>query len=84
MLVKVAELSSYFMGAELGLPYDGKTHENHAAYVKSWLAALKNDKSFIIKASQAAAKSVDYQLARRDEYVRDLEQQKQLTRSWIT
>ncbi|AQQ43291.1 ArdC family protein [Burkholderia cenocepacia] len=72
----VAELSSYFMGAELGLPYDGKTHENHAAYVKSWLAALKNDKSFIIKASQAAAKSVDYQLARRDEYVRDLEQQK--------
>lgn len=70
----VAELSSYFMGAELGLPYDGKTHENHAAYVKSWLQALKNDKSFIIKASQAAAKSVDFQLAKRDEYVRELDQ----------
>ncbi|MBU9434111.1 zincin-like metallopeptidase domain-containing protein [Burkholderia multivorans] len=70
----VAELSSYFMGAELGLPYDGKTHENHAAYVKSWLAALKNDKSFIIKASQAAAKSVDYQLAKRDEYVLERDQ----------
>ncbi|KAB0640627.1 DUF1738 domain-containing protein [Burkholderia stagnalis] len=72
----VAELSSYFMGAEIGLPYDSATHEGHAAYVQNWLQALKNDKRFIFKASQAAAKSADYQLAKRDEYVRDLEQQK--------
>ncbi len=78
----VAELSSYFMGAELGLPYDGRTHDNHAAYVKSWLQALKNDKSFIVKASQAAAKSVDFQLTKRDEYVKDLEQQKTTSKAY--
>lgn len=58
----VAELSSYFMGANLGLPYDAQTHENHAAYLKSWIGALKKDKNMIFKAAGLASKSVEFQL----------------------
>lgn len=58
----VAELSSYFMGANLGLPYDSQTHENHAAYLKSWIGALKKDKNMIFKAAGQATRSVEFQL----------------------
>jgi len=58
----VAELTSYFTGAEIGLPYDAKTHENHAAYVKSWIGALKDDKTFIFKAAAHANKATDFQM----------------------
>jgi antirestriction protein ArdC len=68
----VAELSSYFMGAELGFEYDSRTHENHAAYLKSWLEALKNDKNLIFKASSAASKAVEYQINIKKEYYNEL------------
>jgi antirestriction protein ArdC len=58
----VAELTSYYMGAEIGMPYDGKSHENHAAYLKSWIGALKDDKSFIFTAASHANRATDYQL----------------------
>lgn len=58
----VAELSSIFMSAELGIPHDAKLHENHAAYMKSWLSALKNDKNFIFSAAQKASKATEYQM----------------------
>ncbi|WP_205191364.1 ArdC family protein [Burkholderia sp. LMG 13014] len=71
-----AELGAYFLCSEVGLSYDPSTHDSHAAYVQSWLKALRNDKSYIFKASQSASKAVDYQLDKRDEYIRDMEQQK--------
>lgn len=40
-----------------------KTLKNSAAYVQSWLRALKNDKRLIVGASAAAQKAVDYILA---------------------
>lgn len=58
----VAELGSIFMSAQLGISHDSKSHENHAAYMKSWLSALKNDKNFIFWAAQKASKSVEYQM----------------------
>lgn len=58
----VAELSSYFMGVNLGLPYDSQTHDNHAAYLKSWIGALKKDKNMIFKAAGQATRSVEFQL----------------------
>lgn len=64
----IAELSSYFMGASLGFKYDSKTHENHAAYLNSWLNALKKDKNMIFKAASAASKVVDYQLNIKKEF----------------
>jgi len=45
----VAELSSMFMAAQLGIPHDPATHENHAAYMKSWATAMKADKNMILK-----------------------------------
>ena len=65
----VAELGSYFMGAHLGLPYDGAVHENHAAYLKSWLKILKEDKNAIFKASSAASKAVEFQLSLKNEFL---------------
>jgi antirestriction protein ArdC len=64
----IAELSSYFMGAQLGFKYDSTTHENHAAYLKSWMGALQKDKGLIFKASSAASKVVEFQLKTKKEY----------------
>lgn len=53
----VAELGSAFLCAQFNIaqaPY------NHAAYIKSWLAALRNDTKFIFRASAEAARAVDY------------------------
>lgn len=37
-----------------------KTFRNSAAYIQSWLKALRNDKRMIVHASGAASKAVDY------------------------
>ena len=64
----VAELSSVFMAAELGVVHDIRRHENHAAYLESWLQALKNDKSLIFSAAQKASKATEYQLGHLHSY----------------
>lgn len=58
----VAELASSFLSTELGVP-QGETLENHAAYLKSWLKEMKDDPSFIFKASTQASKVCDYLLS---------------------
>jgi len=58
----VAEIGSAMIGAEIGLPPDHI--ENHAAYVKSWLKALRNDKRCILKAAADAQKACDYVMAK--------------------
>jgi antirestriction protein ArdC len=55
-----AELTSVFLAAERGIPHDEK---NHAAYVKSWSQALKEDKNEIFKAARDASKATDFLLA---------------------
>lgn len=52
-----AELASYFMSAELGIPHDVN---RHAAYLESWVQALKSDKNEIFRASRDAEKIADY------------------------
>lgn len=51
------------IGAAALLNYTGietkKSLRNNAAYVQSWLSALKNDKRMIVQASGAASKAVD-------------------------
>jgi antirestriction protein ArdC len=64
----VAELSSMFMAAQLGIPHDPATHENHAAYMKSWATAMKADKNMIFKAASKAQQSTDFQNFVRQEY----------------
>jgi antirestriction protein ArdC len=63
----IAELSSYFVGAELGIPYDSSAHENHAAYLKSWISALEDPekgKEFFADAVKKAGQSADFQISR--------------------
>ena len=52
----VAELTSLFLSAETGLPFDPS---QHAAYIKSWLKTLKKDKNEIFRAASAASKATD-------------------------
>jgi len=62
-----AELTSVFLAAERGIPYNP---EQHAAYVQSWIKALSEDKNEIFRAAKDAHRSADYLL--------DLERGKQL------
>lgn len=63
-----AELGAAFYAAEIGLPVGSLaggdiagTHlENHAAYVGSWLEALRKDKGEIFKAAARAQKACDW------------------------
>ncbi|MCH7685712.1 MAG: peptidase, partial [Planctomycetes bacterium] len=58
----VGEMSSCFVCSELGIPLT-EGIGNHAAYLGHWLKALKNDPSFIFKASTQASKVSDYLLS---------------------
>ncbi|MGP4944103.1 ArdC family protein [Pseudoalteromonas nigrifaciens] len=50
----VAEITSAIVCADFGLSGE---HINHASYLKGWLKALKNDKTYIFKAAAAASKA---------------------------
>ena len=54
-----AELASVFIAAEVGVPHDPT---NHAAYVASWIKALKEDKNEIFRAAHDASKATDFVL----------------------
>ncbi|WP_260287796.1 zincin-like metallopeptidase domain-containing protein [Peribacillus aracenensis] len=54
----VAELGASMLCGVTGI--DNETIDNSASYIDSWLQALKNDKTLIIKASQQAQKASDH------------------------
>lgn len=58
----VAEIGSMMLTAHLGIV--GEHVDNHAAYVASWLAALKSDKRHIFKAAAEAQRACDWLLDR--------------------
>lgn len=58
----VAEMSACYLAAELDIP-NGESLENHAAYLKGWIAGMRGDSSFIFKASTMAAKTTDFLLS---------------------
>lgn len=55
-----AELASAMMAGELGLPLGPTMIEQHAAYLASWLEALRRDKNEIFRAAADAQKICDY------------------------
>ena len=55
-----AELASVFMAAELGVPHDPA---NHAAYVGSWIKALRDDRNEIFRAAHEASSATDLVLS---------------------
>jgi antirestriction protein ArdC len=56
-----AEIASCYVAAELGVP-QGEGLGNHAAYLRSWLDAMKGDRNYIFKASKQASKVTDFLL----------------------
>ena len=54
----VAELGAAFLCADLGITPD--VRPDHAAYIGSWLEALKGDKRFIFTAAAHAQRAADY------------------------
>lgn len=54
----VAELGAAFLCAELGITPD--VRDDHAAYLESWLAILKQDKRAIFAAASQAQRAADY------------------------
>lgn len=58
----IAEIASCFTASEIGIPH-GEGLENHAAYVRSWLDAMKGDASYIFRASKLASATCDFLLA---------------------
>lgn len=55
----VAEIGACFLGAQIGIEPE---FEQSAAYVESWLQALKEDKRAIFQAASEAQKAADYLL----------------------
>lgn len=57
-----AEFSSVFIQASLGINLEAQHVENHAAYLQSWLGAIKKDKNVLFSAISDAEKISDYLL----------------------
>ena len=57
----VAEFGAAFLCAEAGI---GNTLNNSAAYIQSWLKALRNDKTLAISAASQGQKAADFILGR--------------------
>ena len=55
----VAELGAAALCNQCGIE-TSNSFKNSAAYIQSWLKALKNDKRMIVNASAAAQKAVDF------------------------
>jgi antirestriction protein ArdC len=54
----IAELGAAFLCADLAVT--NGTRADHAAYIQSWIAALKNDKRFIFSAASQASRAAAY------------------------
>lgn len=54
----VAELASAYLSADLDLTPEPR--EDHASYIASWLAVLKNDKRAIFTAAAHAQRAATY------------------------
>jgi antirestriction protein ArdC len=54
----VAELGSAFLAADLGIAPE--VRDDHAAYIATWLKALKDDKRLIFSAAAHAQRAVEY------------------------
>lgn len=60
----IAELGAAFLCADLGITPEPR--EDHACYIKNWLAVLKNDKKAIFTAAAKASQASTWLLAHED------------------
>jgi antirestriction protein ArdC len=77
-----AELASVFLAAERGIPHDPA---QHAAYVDSWIKALRQDKNEIFRAAHDASRATDFLLAlERDRLMPDPEESRKAAHAVTT
>lgn len=69
----VAELSSMFIKADLGIDFGGKHFENHSAYLESWAGMLRKDPNELYRASKEADKVAELLIGRYREYIKNKE-----------
>lgn len=55
----VAEMCSCIVSEHISVPTEQQKTEQSAAYIKSWLKAMKNDNKFIFTASKWAQAAAD-------------------------
>ena len=60
----VAELGAAFLCADLGITPEPR--EDHACYIKNWLAVLKNDKKAIFTAAAKASQAATWLVSQKD------------------
>jgi antirestriction protein ArdC len=53
-----AELCAAYLCAQVGIS-NAQLETNHAAYIQSWMRALKNDKTLLLSAAQKAQRAAD-------------------------
>ena len=56
----VAEMSAMFLNSEYGLTADAIHMDNHKAYLRSWVKALREDPDELFRAASMAEQAVDY------------------------
>lgn len=66
----IAELSSLFLKAELGISSEGKHFENHSAYLNGWNSMLRSDPNELYRAAKEADKACAYIMDRYREYIK--------------
>ena len=67
----VAEIGSCYVAGHIGVPVENPQDDQSAAYLKSWLKALKDDPKFIFVASKWASKAADLLLGDEIEIAED-------------
>lgn len=65
----VAELTAVFAQADLQINIGSKQFNNHAAYLQSWVYALRDDPNILFQASADAAKATDYLMEQYNQYM---------------
>lgn len=58
----IAEISSCFTGADIGIQYENADIKNHKAYVQSWISQIENKPEVLFDAIRQADRAADYLL----------------------
>lgn len=58
----IAELGGCYAAGELGLPV-AESLDNHAAYLRHWICAMREDSRFLFRATAQASKAADFVLS---------------------
>lgn len=58
----IAELGGCYAAGELGLPV-AESLDNHAAYLRNWICAMREDSRFLFRATAQASRAADFILS---------------------